>query len=61
MTREQYLTIHVNDLRALAKARGIRKTASMKKQDLIEEMLKLDSAEEALAYGIIDEIYRPRK
>ena len=49
MTREQYLTIHVNDLRALAKARGIRKTASMKKQDLIEEMLKLDSAEEALA------------
>ena len=43
MTKEQYQSIHVNDLRELAKSRGIKKTSAMKKSDLIEAMLALDT------------------
>ncbi len=45
MTREQYQTIQVNNLRELAKSRGIRRTSSMKKSELIEAMLELDARE----------------
>ena len=48
MTKEQYLSIHVNDLRGLAKARGVKKTSTMKKNELVEAMLRID-AEEAKA------------
>ena len=44
MTREQYQTIHVNNLRELAKSRGVKKTSTMKKNELIEAMLALDLA-----------------
>ncbi len=42
MTREQYQSIHVTNLRELARSRGVKKTASMKKAELIEAMLALD-------------------
>ena len=45
MTREQYQTIHVTNLRELAKSRGIKRTSTMKKADLIDAMLALDAAE----------------
>ena len=45
MTREQYLSIHVSDLRSLAKSRGIKKTSAMKKSELIEAMLELDAGD----------------
>ena len=44
MTREQYQSIHVGDLRELAKSRGIKKTSAMKKSDLIEAMVALDES-----------------
>ena len=43
MTREQYQTIHVNDLRDQARQRGVKKTSVMKKSELIEAMLSLDA------------------
>ena len=47
MTKEQYQTIHVLDLRELAKARGIKRTSNMKKAELIEAMTALDMKEAA--------------
>ena len=49
MTKEQYQTIHVLDLRELAKARGIKRTSTMKKAELIEAMAALDEKEAAAA------------
>ena len=49
MTREQYQTIHVTDLKALARARGIKGAAALKKNDLIDRMLELDAADEKAA------------
>ena len=49
MTREQYQTIHVTDLKALARARGIKGAAALKKNDLIDRMLEMDAAEEKAA------------
>lgn len=43
MTREQYQTIHVTNLRELAKSRGIKRTSVMKKSELIDAMLALDA------------------
>lgn len=45
MTREQYQSIHVSDLRSIAKSRGLKKTSVMKKKDLIDAMLALDETE----------------
>ena len=47
MTKEQYKTIHLADLRVLARSRGIKRTSTMKKNDIIEAMLALDREEEA--------------
>ncbi len=45
MTKEQYKTIHLADLRVIARNRGIKRTSTMKKNDIIEAMLALDRAE----------------
>ena len=47
MTKEQYLGINANELRALAKSRGVKKTSAMKKSELVEKMLELDRLEAA--------------
>ena len=47
MTKEQYLNINANELRALAKSRGVKKTSAMKKGELVEKMLELDRLEAA--------------
>ena len=40
--REKYETLAVNDLRAIAKVRGIKGCSTMKKSELIEAMLVQD-------------------
>lgn len=45
MTREQYKSLHLKDLREVAKQRGIKRTSTMRKPDLIEAMLALDEQE----------------
>lgn len=45
MTREQYKSLHLKDLREVAKQRGIKRTSTMRKPDLIEAMLALDEEE----------------
>ncbi|MEE8826393.1 MAG: transcription termination factor Rho [Eubacteriales bacterium] len=45
MTKEQYKTIHLADLRVIARNRGIKRTSTMKKNDIIEAMLALDREE----------------
>ncbi|MDO5703272.1 MAG: transcription termination factor Rho [Lachnospiraceae bacterium] len=45
MTKEQYLSLNVNDLRNLAKSRGIKRTSVMKKMELADTMLELDQKE----------------
>lgn len=47
MTREQYNTLAVTDLREIAKTRGIKGTSKMVKAQLIDEMLALDEKESA--------------
>lgn len=47
MTREQYNTLAVTDLREIAKTRGIKGTSKMVKAQLIDEMLALDEKENA--------------
>lgn len=49
MTREQYKSLHLKDLREVAKQRGIKRTSTMRKPDLIEAMLSLDAQEAASA------------
>ena len=45
MTKEQYNTLAVTDLREIAKTRGIKGTSKMVKAQLIDEMLALDEKE----------------
>ena len=40
--REKYESLALNDLKELAKARGIKGVSTMKKPDVIEAMLALD-------------------
>ncbi|MCR4704659.1 MAG: transcription termination factor Rho [Lachnospiraceae bacterium] len=47
--REKYESLAVADLRDIARSRGIKGTASMKKADVVEAMLALDEKEKALA------------
>jgi len=42
MTREQYESLSLTDLKGIAKSRGVKGSSSMKKSDLIESMLTLD-------------------
>lgn len=46
MTREQYKSLHLKDLREVAKQRGIKRTSTMRKPDLIDAMLALDAQEQ---------------
>ena len=43
MTKEQYQSIHLADLRGIAKSRGMKRISTMKKAELIEAMLALDT------------------
>ena len=45
--REKYESLALIDLREIAKSRGIKGTASMKKADVVEAMLQLDEKEKA--------------
>jgi len=47
--REKYESLAVADLRDIARSRGIKGTASMKKADVVEAMLALDEKEKAAA------------
>ena len=49
MTREQYETLKLTDLKALAKTRGIKLPAGAKKEDVIGLMLDKDAEESAAA------------
>lgn len=42
MTREQYESLPLVELRALAKARGLKKTSALRKSDLVKVMLDAD-------------------
>ena len=46
MTREKYESLPLATLKELAKSRGLKGISSLKKADLIEEMLKADEEEE---------------
>ena len=45
MEREKYESIAINDLKAIAKTRGIKGISTMKKDDLIDAMMELDKKE----------------
>ncbi len=47
MTREQYESLPLAELKEIAKARGLKRTSAMKKGDLIELMLEKDREAEA--------------
>ncbi|MBQ9644400.1 MAG: transcription termination factor Rho [Lachnospiraceae bacterium] len=47
MTREQYESLALSDLKGIAKARGMRGTSTLKKAALIDAMLEQDRIEEA--------------
>lgn len=51
--REKYMSLALTELKAIAKARGMRAVSALKKAELIEELLKLDEADkkEALQKG----------
>ena len=42
MTREQYESLPLSELKEIAKARGLKRTSTMKKGDLIQLMLEKD-------------------
>ena len=42
MTKERYETLALADLRTIAKNRGMKRISTLKKADLIEELLKKD-------------------
>ena len=42
MTREQYESLPLAELKEIAKARGMKGTSAMKKKDLIDRMLEKD-------------------
>ncbi len=46
MTKEQYQSLHIADLKALAKSRGIKRSSTMRKAELIDAMLDLDEKTE---------------
>ncbi len=43
MTEEQYRSLHLKDLRDIAKSRGVKRTSTMRKDELIASMLSLDT------------------
>ena len=47
MNREKYETLPLTTLKELAKARGLKGISTLKKSDLIEEMLKADERDSA--------------
>ena len=46
MTREQYESLALSDLKGIAKARGMRGTSTLKKAALIDAMLEQDRIDE---------------
>ena len=47
--REKYETLKLNDLRDIAKKRGIKGATTLKKSEIIDLMCELDEKEKALA------------
>ena len=47
MTREQYASLPLSELKEIAKARGLKGTSVMKKGDLIQLMLEKDEESRA--------------
>lgn len=46
MTKEKYMTLQLKQIRDLAKARGLKGISTLKKEELIERMLKADEDDE---------------
>ena len=46
MTKEKYMTLQLKQIRDLAKARGLKGISTLKKEELIERMLKADADDE---------------
>ncbi len=55
MTEEQYRTLHLKDLRDIAKSRGVKRTSTMRKPELIAAMVALDQEAEAAETKIQEE------
>lgn len=49
MTREQYESLPLNELRGVAKARGLKRISTLRKGELIDRMLQEDAADAAAA------------
>ena len=51
--RERYESLALADLKAIAKARGLKGTSTMKKSDLVELMLAEDEKDKAAGKSIL--------
>lgn len=59
--REKYESLALVDLKAIAKARGLKGTSTMKKEDIIELMLKEDEKDKAAGKSVEPKSLAPRK
>jgi transcription termination factor Rho len=51
MTREQYESLPMNELKGVAKARGLKRISTLRKSELIDRMLREDAAEEEAVHA----------
>ena len=61
MTREQYASLPLSELKEIAKARGLKGTSTMKKGDLIQLMLDKDEEGSAQKSTEKNERKKPRE
>ncbi len=59
--KEKYLSLQLVDLKAIAKARGLKGTSSMKKDELVELMLKEDEKDLAKGKDVAPKSIAPAK
>ena len=61
MTREMYETLAMTDLRAIARQRGLKLAAHVKKAEIIDQMIDLDNREAAAAAAAAEEAKAARR